>query len=52
MHKTTITTLPRRLLAACLLGLLTACGGGDPEPEPEMPNTMPVVCQKNPKACN
>jgi hypothetical protein len=31
----TTTTLSRSLLLVCLLGLLSACGGSEPETQPE-----------------
>lgn len=31
----TTTTLSRSLLLVCLLGLLSACGGGEPETQSE-----------------
>jgi hypothetical protein len=43
----------RLMVVAALLWttlLLTACGGGDPEPEPDV-ETPRVNCAQNPEAC-
>lgn len=38
---------------AMLVSLLSACGGGDPEPEPEgdRKTIIPVECTEDPKVC-
>lgn len=44
-------SLVKQLATALLLAAtLAACGGGDPEPEPDVP-TPGVDCKTNPKAC-
>lgn len=40
------------LIAAALAALLTACGGGDPEPSDEqVPTPGPVNCRERPAIC-
>ncbi len=40
----------RRLTALLLAALLTACGGGDPEDNPDV-DTPRVDCAKEPEKC-
>lgn len=43
----------KHLILAALAALLTACGGGDPEPSDEhVPAPGPVECRLNPAICN
>ena len=42
--------LTQALLAALLATLLTACGGGDPEDDPDKP-TPGVDCKAEPEKC-
>lgn len=42
----------KHLILATLAALLTACGGGDPEPiDEQVPAPGPVNCQVNPAIC-
>jgi len=48
-----VTASPPRLVALllALAAVLTACGGGDPEPDEPTSGTQPPSCTANPAQC-